>query len=158
MEYQLKFEFENAISRTQELLDSRILWNEIGALHYNSVFIEVLINLKDLLKKSEKHLTKVDFKDDVLADDKLRIYDVTDLISNFRDAACHNDSFRRKYGSMVSSFNIAIGKGVHMQIGDKIIESNYEDEVMFIMGINSLYLKRHIERAFVEIKTRYNNA
>lgn len=54
--------------------------------------------MKDLLVKSEKILNiRVSFKEDVFPDEKLKIKDIHDLISNFRDAACHNDSFRRRF-------------------------------------------------------------
>ncbi len=78
--------------------------------------------MKDLLKKSEKHLrNRITFNNDIIPDENLKIFDVTDLISNFRDAACHNYSFRKKFGSGVMAFNEIRGKGQITQIGDVII-------------------------------------
>jgi len=156
MNNNLKSEITVSINRTKELLDSKILWETKENKFKQSVLIEVLINLKDLLIKSDKHLGKrISCTDDIIPDDKLKIYDLTGLISNFRDASCHNDSFRRKYGSSVLSFNSLSGKGVLMQIGDLVIESKYEDDIIYNMGTNVLYLKRHIEKAFIELEINF---
>lgn len=156
MDFLLKSEIQSSLKRTRELLASGILCETPGPLFKRSVLIEVLINMKDLLIKSEKHLGKrVDFTDDVNEDDKLKIKDVTDLIANFRDASCHNDSFRRNFGGCVSSFNEMSGKGVILKVGDLEIGSKYQDDLMFNMGNNILYLKRHIERAFNELEDNF---
>lgn len=157
MDFKTKSEIRSALDRTRKLIDSKILWDTKSKKVYRkSVLIEVLIHMKDLLIKSEKYLEKrISFKDDVIPDEVLKITDVTDLISNFRDAACHNDSFRREFGSNVMSFNEIVGKGTFMQIGDTIIGSEYEDEIAFNMGQNILYLKRHIEKAFQELESHF---
>lgn len=153
MELTLQSEIQSSLNRTRDLIESKILWNTSGLIFKNSVLIEILINMKDLLIKSEKHLNKrISFTDDVVQDERLKIIDVTDLISNFRDAACHNDSFRRKFETTVLSFNEIAGKLVLMKIGDVIIGNKYSDDIAFNMGINILYLKRHLERAFFEVE------
>jgi len=156
MDFLLKSDIESSINRTRKLIDSKILWHNEDLIFKQSVLIEILINLKDLLIKCEKHLDKrICFTDDVIKDEVLKINDITDLISNFRDAACHNDSFRRKIGSNVSSFNVAVGK-FSFQINDTRLSSDYSDDIAFNMGRNILFLKRHIERAFREIEEHFN--
>ncbi|MEX2592929.1 MAG: hypothetical protein WD426_09140 [Anditalea sp.] len=158
MDFLTKHEISSSLERTRKLLDSGILWDPTlpPPFYRQSVFIEVLINLKDLLVKSQKLLNqRVDFTDDVIKDEQLKITDVTDLIANFRDAACHNDSFRRKFGSFVSSFNEKRGKVPLGNIGNVRIENKFQDEIAFNMGKNILYLKRHLERAFYEVEKNF---
>lgn len=157
MDLILQLEIRSTFERTRELIDSKIIWKTGPEnLFRRSVLIEILVQMKDLLIKSEKYLEKrISFKDDIIQDDILKISDITDLISNFRDAACHNDSFRRKFGSNVMSFNEIRGKGILMQIGDTIIGSAYSDDIAFNMGNNILYMKRHIERAFQELELQF---
>ncbi len=155
MNHITKFEIEQSLSRLKTLIESKVLWDTTGNnLFRQSVLIEVLIHLKDLLIKSEKHLNiRIDFIEDINPDNNLKIFDVTSLISNFRDACCHNDSFRRKHKSMVSSFNEASGKSILFSIDNIDIGCKYDDDIVFIMGINVLYLKRHIERAYFELES-----
>lgn len=158
MEFNLETEIITSLDRTHVLLESRILWEmkHPAPIYKRSVLIEVLVNMKDLLIKSEKHLGKrVDFKDEIIINEKLKINDVTDLISNFRDAACHNDSFKRKFGSYVFSFNEMMGKGISIK-SDNLNKSNiYDDDIAYNMGSNILFLKRHIERAFSEVEANF---
>jgi hypothetical protein len=161
MTTEVEREFSSAINTVKRLLDSRILWNEgngIPPVYYNPVLTTILINMRDLLAKCEKHCgQRVDFKDDVLTDTPQKINDVTDLIVNFRDAACHNDSFKRKYGGSTLAFLTQIRSiGPMANVQGRPVGSRYSDDVAFIMGVNVLYLKRHLERAFQEIKNIFS--
>jgi hypothetical protein len=159
MDDSIRFQISTSLERTRELIDSKMLWKTDRDIFRQSVLIEVLILMKDLLIKSEIHLDKrISFKDDVIPDENLKITDVTDLISNFRDAACHSDSFRKKFGGFDLSFNEIIGKGNFGTFGGITIASNYQDEITFNMGKNILYLKRHLERAFNEVDTLFKSA
>ena len=132
-------------------MSSGILWADDNPVYRMSVFTEVLIHLKDLCIKANdlgKRLTST--QDVVIRTEKPKIQDVTDLISNFRDAACHMDTFRKHCGEKAFSFVEIRGKGVYRQYPD--IQSEYEDDIAFIMGENILYLKRHIEKSFDDLK------
>ncbi|KAA6438833.1 hypothetical protein FEM33_15550 [Dyadobacter flavalbus] len=153
LDIKMKSEIRSGLDRARELLDSQILWKS-HQVYTQSVLIEVLVNMKDLLIKADKLGNRICFTDDIYPDinPRIKIYDVHDLICNYRDAACHNDSFRRQYGDSVFSFNTIRGKGILFRSGEFSIGSNYQDEVAYNMGMNILYLKRHIERAFIEVE------
>lgn len=150
-------EIEINLERLENLINSKILWTQVGKIYYNSVFIETLIHLKDLLIKADKLSNRISFTDDVIVNEKFKIKDVTGLICNFRDAACHSDTHRRKIGSLTSAFNIIQGKGGSMLIGDIKIENKYDDDIAFNMGGEILYLKRHVERSFLELKPFFDS-
>jgi len=155
MDFALKNEIMSSLERTKELIDSRILWDTEKTIYQKSVFIELLILMKDLLKKTEIKLNKkVNFVDDILVTKNIK--DITDLIANFRDACCHVDSWRRKFKTHTFSYFILYGKCKGIKIGKTLIESKYEDDIAFVMGGQILYLKRHIERAFNEIESIFN--
>lgn len=150
-----KFIISISLNRLKELLDSRILWsnNEKLKIFKHSVLTEVLINLQDLLIKSSGLYKRVDFKDDVFNDKELNINDVTDLISNFRNILCHKESDRTIATSSLNNlFNFIPKKEIIFRLDDTIIENKYNDDIAYSSGKNVLYLKRHIERSFYEVK------
>lgn len=116
-----------------------------------SVFIHLMILLRDLMFKSEKYSGKrVLFKDDI--EPFKNVKDVTDLIKYVRDALVHLDSDNHKIESIKISFGVCIGKGNFMQIGEKLFASEYEDDIFFVFGESKIYLGRHIIRAYKEAK------
>lgn len=146
-----KFEIICSLRRLHPLFESKILWEPEDTLFRQSVYIEVLIRLNDLLEKSKKIEKRISFVDDIKVGDK--ISDITDLIKVFRDCVCHMDTDKRKFGERSYAFVELRGKTQYKY--DSTIECLYEDEIAFIMGGNVLYLKRHIERTFVELKQIY---
>jgi len=61
MTTEVEREFSSAINTVKRLLDSRILWNEgnwMPPVYYNPVLTTILINMRDLLAKCEKHCVK----------------------------------------------------------------------------------------------------
>lgn len=152
MDFALKTEIQRRLERTRQLLASQIMWQDQRLVFRQSVLIEILINLKDLLIKADKLGNRISFTDDVIPDAVLKIIDVTHLIGNFRDASCHSDSYRRKTQGAIVSFNEIRGKGILMRINNLVIGCAYEDDIAFNMGQNILYLKMHIERAFQEVE------
>jgi hypothetical protein len=152
LDFKKKAEIRSGLKRTRTLLESEIMWEHPMVLYRQSVLIEILVNLKDLLKKAEILGNRISFTDDVVPDTnpRMKINDVTDLISSFRDAACHNDSYRRAVGQGIISFSEMRGKGILFNISGKEIGCAYDDDIAIIMGDKVLYYKRHIERAFLE--------
>ncbi|HEY0057345.1 MAG TPA: hypothetical protein VGB63_18490 [Pedobacter sp.] len=157
-DFRFNTEVESNFRRLKDLLGSKILWDRRDLFFKQSVFIEVLIIMKDLLIKAHKVDRRVAFTDDVIPNDNPRgkIVDVTDLINNFRDAACHIDSFRREVESCVFSYNEIRGRVPNaIVINDVVIGSDYEDDIAYAMGSNRMYLKRHLERAYEELKVLF---
>ncbi|MDV7187925.1 hypothetical protein R3X25_11590 [Lutibacter sp. TH_r2] len=151
----IRFDMHCSISRVRSLLDSKILWSKENELYLNSVLTEVLIELRDLLKKSDKYLGKrINFKDDVIEDKRFNVYDVDDLIKFFRDCVCHSHIPQLKFDNnrFKIHFNRITKKEVFSTWGGVVIENKYDDDIAFNMGSNVIYLKRHIERAFKEVE------
>ena len=144
-----------SIRRLNELLKSRILWTDDGLIYKPSVLTEVLIHLKDLMAKANTRGRRINFTDDIKLHDGLKINDITDLISNFRDVYCHINSSRKFKVKIAYSFIEIRGRRVYSL--DKSIKSDYDDDIAYILGPCILYLKRHIERSFEEIKDVFND-
>ena len=117
-----------------------------------SAFIELMICVRDLMGKAEKHAERISFSDNVNL--TKGVEDVSDAISKIRNAVCHIGSPHREIGESTNrvSFASMSGKGVLMNMGDVTLESEYEDDICFFYGDHRLYLKRHIIRAFEEAK------
>jgi hypothetical protein len=63
------------------------------------------------------------------------------------------DTFRKYQGEKAFSFIELRGKQTYEH--EPSIHSKYEDDIAYIMGGNILYLKRHLERVFDELKIVY---
>jgi hypothetical protein len=106
-----------------------------------------------LLAKAKNYENRIDFKDDIYPDHILKVYDITDLVKIFRDACCHVNSGKRKIGKNFGiSFVFQKGIGQHIVTDEVKLECLYEDDKSYFMGGNKIYLKRHIERAYEEVK------
>ena len=156
MDFRTKSDIESSIKRLNEIFHSKILWQNPEIIYKNSVLIEALILLKDLTKKSEKYFdNRINFTDDIIKNKFVN--DITDLIGLFRDCMCHVDSFKKivdeveNIKGMTISFCEIQGKGNLININGFILGSKYDDDIAFIMGGNVLYLKRHIERVYLEL-------
>jgi hypothetical protein len=149
VDFFIKSEIEDDIRRITEILASSIFAKEnFKNPLVRSAFIETLISLRDLMYKTEKYVSKIDFDDDVVQTDDIE--DVTDLIKYVRDALCHLDSDNHylEKGNIKATYNIAYGKANLLSIGEFKQISDYEDDVCFFFGSQKIYLKRHIVRAF----------
>ena len=144
------FELSYALRRLSDLIESRVLWQESGLVYRQSVYIEVLILLRDICAKLNLLNYRISFTDDVKIRPSEKINDVTDVITKFRDSVCHLDTHKKYYDNKGFSFIELRGKQVYQL--EPRLSSKYEDDIAFIMGEDVLYLKRHIERVFDEIK------
>lgn len=145
MDFITKSEVADSLDRIEKLIQCGI-FNQNNAQHalMRAAFTEVMIHLSDLMSKAARYTERIDFKKDVIEGD------VTDLITNVRNALCHVSSGEHMLGSENSikfSFNIAFGKCNVMKMGDVEIKSKYEDDICFFFGEKGIYLKRHIIRA-----------
>lgn len=144
------FEIIVGLRRLNDLIESKILWEDLSIIYRQSVYIEILIVMRDLLKKMEKLNSRITFAEDVKIRANDKICDVTDLIIKFRNAACHINSPKKFYEDKVFAFIELRGKKANEY--DTRIFSEYDDDIAFVMGQDVLYLKRHIERVFSDIK------
>ena len=145
---------ETNVRRIEAILASGIFNpDNMGQLFQESAFIELMIRLRDLMHKAEKHARRISFTDDVLVNEYVK--DVTDAITAVRDACCHIDSFKRAF-DMTSggrgSYLVAYGKCNLIQIDQLQLKSEYDDDTAVFYGSNRLYFRRHIVRALNEAK------
>jgi hypothetical protein len=140
MQYELK--------RCEELYTSGILQNS-NYIFSQSVFIEMMVRLNDLLQWLRKNGQRISFKDDVSGKG---IIDITDLVNKIRNAACHErTSGEGKIDSIIFVFNRVVGKGTILEFGKVTIGSDYADDIAFFYGDKKIYLIRHIQKLLNEI-------
>ena len=150
-----KYDIENDIDRIEKLIKTNIFQpNHSDSIFMRSAFIEVLICLRDLMRKTEESSSRICFTDDVILTPNVK--DVSDLIRYVRDALCHMESQNHFVAKTKTkaTFNIAYRKGNFMKIGDINLSSDYDDDVCFFFGEQRIYLKRHILRALTEAKQK----
>lgn len=135
MDFFTKSDVESAIRRIGELLSCGIFCpqNSQGVL-FRAAFIELLIALRDLMYKTQKHSSRITFDDDVKKTEKIK--DVSDLIQYVRDALCHPDSENHyiEAGNIKATFNVAFGKANLLKMGDFEQSSQYQDDICFFFG------------------------
>ena len=113
----------------------------IYELWYYSVILEILIHLKDLTQKLKKLNNGIYFSDDIPA---TKDYDnITSLVAHFRDAACHNDSERRR------------NKKGYLYAGNVFAAYDYIDDITILMGDSKILLKRHLLRLYKEVMQKF---
>lgn len=151
-----KRELLSETQRCAELFNSQIFINR--QIFTQSAFIELLIRLNYVLQELSKANKRIDWADDVQIDTNIK--DITDLINNLRNAACHSDS-KRNYVSDTSIkfvFNTFAGKCPNaVQIGqNKMLGNDYADDIAFYYGDKRVYLVRHIKRLLEELPLAIN--
>jgi len=155
MDFHTKIDIETSFRRVDEILRCGIFEpdNARNPL-VRSALTELLILLRDLLAKSKLAGVPVEFADDVTI--TARVKNVSDSVKFVRDAICHVDSDNHNHEECNArlSYNIAYGKCNLMKIGDVEVKSDYADDVCFFFGGQKLYLRRHIVRAFEEVKEK----
>jgi hypothetical protein len=155
LDFFTKSDVKNAFKRVEELLNCGIFQKKNSRnVLFQAAFIELLIALRDLMYKTEKYSSRIAFDDDVKKTEKIK--DVSDLIKHVRDALCHPDSEDHyiEVGNIKATFFVVFGRGSLLKIGDFEQLSEYEDDICFFFGLQSIYLKRHIVRAFDEAKSK----
>lgn len=153
MDISTQEECRTTINRFETLVSCGIFEDDNrGHVLFWSAFIELMICLRDLLGKAEKYATRISFKDDILTNNYVK--DVHDAVVAMRDAGCHIDSYKKHLGKPQyrASFIVVRGKGKPFSINGIEPSSDYEDDLAFFHGVNRLYMKRHILRAFEEAK------
>ena len=155
LDFFTKSDIESSINRVNDLLGCGIFHHQNSRnVLFRAAFIELLIALRDLMYKAEKHASRIKFEEDV--NKTAKINDVSDLIKYVRDALCHPDSDNHyiEAGNIKSTFNVAFGRVNLMKIGDFEQSSKYEDDICFFFGSHGIYMNRHIVRAFMEAKEK----
>ncbi|GGI82661.1 hypothetical protein [Legionella impletisoli] len=136
------------IARINTLLHSRAV--ETDSLFAESAFIEILIRLNDLLNFLNSNGKRIKFTEDV--DIQNGVNDITALVRELRNAACHVRSGNRRIDTNNFVFNRFIGdvpNGINM--GEIVMGCNYKDDIALYYGPYRIYLNRHIRRLVNEV-------
>ena len=110
MDNSLKREFQLEIQRCTKLFDSRIFTSH--SIFTQSAFIELLIRLNYVLQELSKKGKRATWVNDIQTDNTIK--DITDLMNNLRNAACHTDSRKNYVGNsrIKFVFNTVVGKSL----------------------------------------------
>lgn len=155
LDFLTKSDIESSLHRVEELLCCGIFQQQNSKnILFRAAFIELLIALRDIMYKTEKYASRIEFKEDVNKTHKIK--DVTDLIKYVRDALCHPDSDNHyiEVGNIKSTFNVVFGRANLLKIGGFEQISKYEDDICFFFGPHGIYMRRHIFRAFKEAQRK----
>lgn len=153
----LKRDLFSETQRCVGLFNSRVFTNH--QIFTQSAFIEILVRLNYVLQELSKKNNRIIWTDDVQVDQNIK--DITDLVNNLRNAACHSDSPRNyiSNSSIKFIFNTFAGRCPNaVQIGQDISLGNeYQDDVAFYYGNKRIYLVRHIEKLLEELPNEISN-
>lgn len=152
----LKQELFLETQRCVELFNSQVFANH--QIFTQSAFIEILIRLNYILQELNKNNNRIIWADDVQVDKNVK--DITGLVNNLRNAACHSDSPINyiSNSSIKFVFNTFVGKCPNaVKIGENIsLGSEYQNDVAFYYGDKRIYLVRHIERLLEGLPNEIN--
>lgn len=155
MDHWDKGDIESAMGHVDKILGSGIFdpKNAVNPL-FRAAFVDLLINLRDLMYKAEKYAARISFTDDVTVTQQVN--DVTGLIKYVRDALCHPDSDNHyiEKGNIKSTFNVIFGKGTLLKMGDFEQSSPHQDDTCFFFGSQRIFLRRHVLRAYDEARNK----
>lgn len=145
----VKSQIQFNINDVKNLLNTGVFDALVLRPFQEPVFISIILKLNDLLQKYNQLGKRINFADDIPSGD------ITDLVRNIRNAICHLDSDENLLDSEAQIkfvFNIIIGKGKAIKIGDKVAaKSDYDDDIAFFYGEHRLYFKRHLLRVLSEV-------
>jgi len=138
--------------------------NRIEDPLFNYYFVSILPYLTDLLAKAKLVGSRVSFTDDVEVDTKIK--DVTSLIFFFKNALCSHPHSASHFADDEKTMKTSLAV-CYCPVRMNLIEINdlttntvktapmkndYEDDVSILVGKKTIYLDRHIRRAFNEAK------
>ena len=152
----LKRDLLSETQRCAELFNSQIFTKH--QIFTQSAFIEILVRLNYILQELSKKDNRIILADHLQTDQNIK--DITDLVNNLRNAACHSDS-QRNYisnSSIKFVFNTFVGKCPNaVKIGENISLGNeYQDDTAFYYGDKRIYLVRHIKKLLEELPNEIN--
>lgn len=141
-----KGDIESAIKTCDELLKVGVFSGVYPSSVERSVLTLLLINLNDLLQKMDSVGHRFQATNDLLPEG--RAEDVTSLINNARNAACHLNSGNHLLDKNKISHCVMRGYAPHaFWINGVQIGCDYADDAAFVFGHNRVYLKRHVSNA-----------
>lgn len=122
---------------------------------FEAAVVLLLINLSDLLAKAHIDGCRVDFTDHVKVTGTIK--DVTDLIRECRNAACHTGSGEHKFHDVGKfKFVLVLGEDPSaMSTNGNVLGCDFKDDAAIFYGSKRVYLRRHLHNALVEVTKIY---
>lgn len=149
-------DIQQSIWKCHELFKTGIFSSEgISTALFEPAVATLLINLNDLLGKSSKDGMRIDFKDQVDTTEKIK--DVTDLIRECRNAACHIGSGEHMFEGLGKfTFNVIPGLYPNaIRHKDIHLGCDFEDDIAVYYGEKRIYLRRHLLEALQAVSRNY---
>jgi hypothetical protein len=149
-------DIQTSIRKCQEIFNSGIFSSSgISNPLFEPAVVTLLINLNDLLGKSSKDEMRVAFADHVELTDKIN--DVTDLVRECRNAACHIGSGEHLFEDLGKfTFNVVSGLSPNaFSLNGVKLGCDFADDIAIYYGEKRLYLRRHLLLALEAVARNY---
>ncbi|MGF7240683.1 putative Fe-S cluster-containing radical SAM superfamily protein [Pseudomonas oryzihabitans] len=149
-------DIQTSIRKCEELFNCGIFspGNVSGPL-FEPAIVSLLIRLSDLLRKSDADGMRISASDHMECTEKIR--DVTDLVRECRNAACHVGSGEHLFESVGKfTFNVVSGYSPKsFMLGDIELGCDFHDDMAIFYGAKRIYLRRHLLSAFEAVRKNY---
>ena len=149
----LKQAIEIALQTCEKIIHSGMLEaKHVPHIVFESAFAYLLACLSDALQKLKRAKMSVAFDDEMPVGYEEK--NVTDLIADCRNAACHVNSPEREIATNYFTPIVLTKKNPRYLVVNGVEYGNdYDDDVAILFGDKRIYLRRHIERALNEARS-----
>ena len=149
-------DIQTSIRKCQEIFNSGIFSSSgISNPLFEPAVVTLLINLNDLLGKSNKDEMRVAFDEHVERTEKIK--DVTDLVRECRNAACHIGSGEHLFEGLGKfTFNVVSGLSPNaFNLNGVKLGCDFADDIAIYYGEKRVYLRRHLLIALEAVTRNY---
>lgn len=149
-------DIQTSIRKCQEIFSSGIFSSSgISNPLFEPAVVTLLINLNDLLGKSNKDEMRVAFDEHVELTEKIK--DVTDLVRECRNAACHIGSGEHVFEGLGKfTFNVVSGLSPNaFNLNGVKLGCDFADDIAIYYGEKRVYLRRHLLIALEAVTRNY---
>jgi hypothetical protein len=151
-----KEDIQSSILKCERIFNSGIISSD-GAADplFEPAVVTLLINLNDLLGKSNKDGNRITISDQVQPNEKIK--DVTDLIRECRNAACHIGSGEHVLeGFNKFTFNVIAGLAPSaFEINGIDFGCDFANDIAVYYGDKRVYMRRHLLAALEAVTANY---
>jgi hypothetical protein len=149
-------DIRTSIQKCEKLFNSGIFsYDGTESPLFEPAVVTLLINLNDLLGKSRKDGMPITFTDHVQITEKIK--DVSDLVRECRNAACHIGSGEHLYEGLGKfTFNVISGlMPSAFDLNGVKLGSDFADDIAVYYGEKRVYLRRHLLAALEAVVRNY---
>ncbi|MBB6286107.1 MULTISPECIES: hypothetical protein [unclassified Pseudomonas] len=110
---------------------------------FEAAIVALLVNLNDVLQKADKDGQRINIIDYVVMDGKIK--DLTSLIRECRNAACHIGSGEHLIEDNKFTFNVVAGRFPSaFEIMGVRLGSDFDDDIAVFYGDKRIYIRRNL--------------